>query len=227
MSLSFAAIIPIYNEEERLKKVLAEVQKIRELSQVVCVNDGSTDHSSQILKQNFPQFRLVNCRKNRGKAAAIARGLAYVKEDYVLLLDADLQNLQASQIRRAVRLVKQTQLDMLILRRVSSILLTKLICGDLLLTGERILKKAVLAAALKLPVSGFQIEMAINHYCLTAAKKIAWFAYDARSTFKVQKRGFFSGLLMELQMTSSLLRYRGVGYYFWQLFRFLKIPRVV
>jgi len=226
MPLTFAAIIPLYNEGTRLKQVLSKVQKIPELTQVICVNDGSTDNTWQELKKNFPGFLLVNCRKNGGKTAAIRRGFQKLKANYVLLMDADLQRFKPWEIRRAITKVKKTQIDMLILRRVTSIPTTKLIRGDLMLSGERIVKRKILKAVLEEPIINFQIEMALNHYCIKQSLKIGWFPISAISTPKMQKRGLIRGLLMEIRMTLDLFRYQGFEYYVWQMFHSLRIPKV-
>lgn len=73
-------IIPIYNEESRLK--VNNFEK-REDCFYILVNDGSTDHSQAIIENNFlPYFEnmhLINIPKNRGKAKAVHAGITYLK----------------------------------------------------------------------------------------------------------------------------------------------------
>ena len=88
-------IIPVYNEEKRLKclrKVFSFLAKQEFLSEVVVVNDGSTDKTLinlRLLQTEFPLL-LVTYRLNRGKGYAIKRGMLKARGKYRLFLDVDL-----------------------------------------------------------------------------------------------------------------------------------------
>jgi dolichyl-phosphate beta-glucosyltransferase len=99
---SLSLVIPAYNEAERLPGLLealgsatATVQSAgMELCEVLIVDDGSTDRSSEILEQaaeRDPRLRpVLDFEQNRGKGAAIATGVRRARSDYVLLVDVDL-----------------------------------------------------------------------------------------------------------------------------------------
>ncbi len=88
-------IIPVFNEEKTIKKILQKVNKLDFWSsnvqkEIIVINDSSSDGSEKILKENSNLYsKLVNNDKNRGKGFAIRKGLEISKGDYVLIQDAD------------------------------------------------------------------------------------------------------------------------------------------
>ena len=88
----FSIIIPIYNVEEYLDECLQSLQAQDYTDyEVICVNDGSTDRSREILSEwesRMPQMRVID-RENGGLSAARNIGLMAAKGDYVLFVDSD------------------------------------------------------------------------------------------------------------------------------------------
>lgn len=92
-------VVPVYNEEsilpdfhQRLNSVLS---KLNILSEVVYVNDGSTDGSLtllQTLKTQNPHLAILDLSRNFGKEIALSAGLDYAQGDAVIVIDADLQD---------------------------------------------------------------------------------------------------------------------------------------
>lgn len=97
---TLALVIPIYNEadnipviQEELARVLAELDGWR--SEVIWVDDGSTDESYKLLRQlasNDPAYRVIRFRRNFGQTAALAAGFEHAQASTIVTLDADLQN---------------------------------------------------------------------------------------------------------------------------------------
>lgn len=96
---SLSLIVPVYNEEARVQTLLEALKNVRwpaELTHVefLLVDDGSTDGTSSILEawcQNHPQFHWIRQETNRGKGAAIHRGLREAVGDAVGIQDADME----------------------------------------------------------------------------------------------------------------------------------------
>ncbi|HET7397969.1 MAG TPA: glycosyltransferase family 2 protein [Intrasporangium sp.] len=94
-----SVVVPMYNEQEvlpllvqRLRRVLDDVDASYE---VVAVDDGSTDLTPALLQRyhrEWPALRVIRLRANAGHQAAISAGLASARGDYVVTLDADLQD---------------------------------------------------------------------------------------------------------------------------------------
>ena len=94
-SIKVSVIIPIYNSEKYLKQCLECVknQTFTEI-EVLCVNDGSTDGSLEIMQafcEEDSRFRILHNVNKVGKGAGSARnyGLKNAKGKYILWLDAD------------------------------------------------------------------------------------------------------------------------------------------
>jgi glycosyltransferase involved in cell wall biosynthesis len=94
-----SVVIPVYNEEENLPTLAAEVQGALEAIgrpyEVIYVDDGSTDGSSEILRRlarEDPAVRVIRQRRNAGQSAALEAGFRFARGGIVITLDADLQN---------------------------------------------------------------------------------------------------------------------------------------
>lgn len=90
---AISVIIPVYNAAETLKKCLDSVceQSLEREFEIICVNDGSTDSSADILKayaKKYPQIILIE-QENCGGAGARNRGLKEAEGEYLFFLDAD------------------------------------------------------------------------------------------------------------------------------------------
>ena len=93
MISSLSIIIPAYNEEAVIAKTLSEVGNYLSQqtysSEIILVNDGSTDDTAKIAS-GFSEVVLINNKVNTGKGASIKRGVAAASKDFILFIDADL-----------------------------------------------------------------------------------------------------------------------------------------
>jgi glycosyltransferase involved in cell wall biosynthesis len=92
-------VIPCFNEEKTLNSlhegIVASVKTAKTNYEIIFVDDGSTDHSGQIIRQLHKKdrrVRLIALRKNFGKATALQAGFQAAKGDIVITMDADLQD---------------------------------------------------------------------------------------------------------------------------------------
>ena len=86
-----SVIVPVYNEAPTVKKVLASLVKVKEVKEVIVVNDGSTDSSEKEIKKVVSKKIQYFKKKNAGKGSAIKLGLSKVTGEYTLIQDADLE----------------------------------------------------------------------------------------------------------------------------------------
>ena len=77
-SKKVSCVIPFYNEGLRLFATLKAVTNIDAISQVICIDDGSTDDTAKIIKSIWPEIVVIRLNENKGKAAAVRHGLEYV-----------------------------------------------------------------------------------------------------------------------------------------------------
>lgn len=92
-------VVPLYNEEESLIPLANEIKKVigslNILSEIIFVDDGSTDNSLNILKEicsKDKRFKFCSFRKNYGKSAALQVGFKHASGDIIVTMDADLQD---------------------------------------------------------------------------------------------------------------------------------------
>ena len=85
-------VIPVYNEEKRVKAALERVLPLPFVMEIVVVDDGSTDDSLAVLAEfSDPRLRVLESPVNRGKGAALRRGFGEATAPYVAVHDADLE----------------------------------------------------------------------------------------------------------------------------------------
>lgn len=93
-------VIPAYNEAERIERVLKVVLETACVNEVVVVDDGSEDGTSDIVVNYIHDggVKLVRLPTNRGKAMAVWVGICRITNPVVVLLDADLIGLRSRHI---------------------------------------------------------------------------------------------------------------------------------
>lgn len=98
-ALDVSVIVPVYNEEESLPHLIAELHRALRSSgfsyELVLVDDGSADQSWSVMAQaaaSDPALHLVRFRRNFGQTAAMQAGLDASRGARVVTIDADLQN---------------------------------------------------------------------------------------------------------------------------------------
>jgi glycosyltransferase involved in cell wall biosynthesis len=96
---SVTVIVPLYNEEDSLVELSVSLKKVLEAMrctwEVIFVDDGSTDKSYQKLQEIHrvnSRFKCLKFKRNYGKSSALQEGFKAAKGDYVITMDADLQD---------------------------------------------------------------------------------------------------------------------------------------
>jgi len=99
MPSTYTFIVPAYNESERLAislpKILDYVRKQQLRSEIIVVNDGSTDDTADVVRRFMAEnadVRLVENPGNRGKGYSVRHGMLQAQGDVMLFTDADLSS---------------------------------------------------------------------------------------------------------------------------------------
>jgi dolichyl-phosphate beta-glucosyltransferase len=98
-TLSYSIVIPAYNESQRiassLDKIIAFVTEQHWPTEILVVNDGSRDNTSEIVREyakTHPSVRLIENPGNRGKGYTVRHGMSQATGDILLFSDADLSS---------------------------------------------------------------------------------------------------------------------------------------
>lgn len=107
-------VIPAYNEEENIERVLKEIKKDVYNADILVINDCSTDKTAEIVKKN--KIKCISSIFNMKYAMAIQTGIKYAYEnnyDYVIQFDADGQHI-AKEAEKLYKYAEKNQSDIVI-----------------------------------------------------------------------------------------------------------------
>jgi len=100
MNKTLSIIIPVFNEENTILKILSSLEKVSLINNIkkeyIIVNDCSSDRSKEIIKKYIEDNKHVNVKLfshevNKGKGAALHTGIKKSTGDFIIVQDADLE----------------------------------------------------------------------------------------------------------------------------------------
>lgn len=93
---SLDIIVPCFNEEGNIEKLISEIENLNlENYRLIFVNDGSSDHSLEVIKSlssSKRYIKYISFSKNFGHQAALRAGIKYSNANALITMDADLQH---------------------------------------------------------------------------------------------------------------------------------------
>ena len=98
--MKLSVLVPVYNEEATLSRILRQVLELPLELEVLILDDGSTDRTWEILKTlEAPTVRIFRHKSNRGKGAALRTLIPEARGDFVVIQDGDLEYDPADLVR--------------------------------------------------------------------------------------------------------------------------------
>lgn len=116
--LQLSIVVPLYNEAESLPELCSWIDRVMKENafsyEMIFVNDGSNDHSWEVLKQlstSYPTLLAISFARNYGKSAALHEGFSKATGQVVITMDADLQD-SPDEIPELYRLITEENYDL-------------------------------------------------------------------------------------------------------------------
>ena len=104
-----SVIIPAYNEEETVAKVVGVVKKAAYVDEIIVVNDGSSDQTeSEAIKAGA---KVINHETNKGKGEALKTGYKQSECDIIAFIDADIRNLTSAKVESMIKPILEGKTD--------------------------------------------------------------------------------------------------------------------
>ena len=174
-------IIPAYNEENKIKDTLESIKDIKEIDEIIVVDDGSSDKTSEVAKSvKSDKINVITQSQNRGKGYALNFGLkeALKNADIIGFLDADLGSC-SSEVVKIIKPVFDDEADVTIAqfpgaKRKGGLGLVKGLAKESVyemtgvelnasISGQRIFKKEVIERFDTIPYGyGVEVGMSID-----------------------------------------------------------------
>lgn len=104
-----SVIIPAYNEEETVAKVIEVVKKVSFVDEIIVVNDGSSDNTEEEARK--AGAIVINHEVNKGKGEALYTGYSEAECDIIAFIDADIYNLTSKKVEAMIKPILDGKTD--------------------------------------------------------------------------------------------------------------------
>ncbi len=209
--MEFSCIIPAYNEWPRIGKVLETVLACPELSEIVVVDDGSTDTTWNVISTfEDPRLRKIQLEKNGGKTCAVFTGIRASTGTHLVFIDSDLIGLKPEHITALITPVRNKESDVSFSIRTNSLPIYHLLGVDFV-TGERVVPRTILEdESYYIDGPGFGLEGKMNKKILDAHLTMKTVSLPIITPRKSVKMWWLRGTLADQKMTYDIVKILGI-----------------
>ncbi|HKM40138.1 MAG TPA: glycosyltransferase family 2 protein [bacterium] len=201
------AVIPAYNEAERIEGVLSAVCAVDEIAKTIVVSDGSTDNTAAVARKAGSKVDVLELAYNQGKGAALLAGVQSTTAAILVFLDADLIGLQPKHVKQLLKPVLTKEAPMAVAVFAQGRLATDLAQKIApFLSGQRAVRRNLLERIPELDVSRFGVEVALTQYVHEQdipVVRVPW--HDVTHVMKEEKLGLAKGFSARLKMYQEII----------------------
>lgn len=104
-----SVIIPAYNEEDTVAKVVEVVKKVSFVDEIIVVDDGSSDNTKNVASD--AGARVITHETNKGKGEALNTGYREAECDIIAFIDADIYNLTSKKVEAMIKPILEGKTD--------------------------------------------------------------------------------------------------------------------
>lgn len=205
--MSVAILIPAYNEESTLGRVLVACTASPDISEILVIDDGSRDETARIARQAGVRVLRV---AHEGKGRALMKGANVVHATHLLFLDADLIGLTAEHIHDLITPVRENRIAMTIGLRDKGWFTPIAPRISPVLGGERALSRTLFLEMVEAhpeALKDFGIETVMNAYCETHHLSVEYINMSGVThVIKEKKYGLWRGFGARIGMIGDILR---------------------
>jgi len=193
-----AAVVPAFNEGERIRPVLETLSRVPLLTDIVVIDDGSDDHSMETIVTDFPKVHFLRNDPNRGKGYSMQRGVKSTNADIIFFCDADLKALTPEIVEDIIRPVMDGTYDMFI--GIRNNVAQKSFLPFALNSGERAIRRKFWDELPSFYKKRFRIEVGMNYFVKHHGKGYGYKIFPYYQTAKERKYGFLKGEIRRWKM---------------------------
>ncbi len=208
-------IVPCHNEAPRIDNVIKPALKSKYLDEIIVIDDASEDNSVAKIMEFDGKVTLIRNKKNLGKADAVFKGIKASSCELIFLMDADLEGVKTRHFDECISEFVNRELDMLLVPVGTSpsffSSVATFLGSDIVVTGQRILRKSKILPHMKKGGLGYGLEMYLNKLGKTHDWKtdiILWKNSEEppATPLKMKKFGIVKGLTKDFKMLSEVFK---------------------
>ena len=203
--MEICTLIPAYNEEKTIENIVQTLTTVKLIDRIIVIDDGSTDNTTSVAKNAGAE--VIRMKENRGKGAALKKGIEKTDAEIILMLDGDLIGLNKKHINKLLDPVVNNNFDMSVGIFDHGPGLTDLAQQVTpSLSGQRAIKLDILNKIENLDEAGFGVEVSINNYVKNNGVVEFVELKNLNHVMKEEKMGLLKGLIARLKMYWDIVR---------------------